>query len=77
MKMRKFTNDDDEPPDIPEEDPVNSKGQAVYQQPFTDMLINAEVLLPHEDEIQPAIVKGRAVDDDGRITGEYTIPIHS
>jgi len=31
---------------IPEEDPVDATGKAVFEKPFTDMLIHAEVLLP-------------------------------
>ena len=43
---------DDEPLVLLEEDLVDSKVKAVYQQPFTNMLISAEVLLPLEGEVR-------------------------
>ena len=46
------SDENDEPILIPEEDPVDNMGKAVYQQPFTDMLISAEELLPQEGTIK-------------------------
>ena len=51
--------DDDEPLVAPEEDPVGSTGKCVYQQPFTDMLISAEVSFTLEGEVRKEKVKGR------------------
>ena len=42
--------EDEEAPIIPDDDPVDATGKAVYEQPFTDMLLNAEVLLPQGEE---------------------------
>ena len=63
----------EEPPVIPEEDPVDATGKAVYEQPFTDLLIYAEVLLPQGDNIESAKVIGRSKDSSGKVLGEYVV----
>ena len=49
--------DADEPPQIVEEDPVDINGTPIYEQPFNDMLLQAEFLLPQGEEMKPAKVK--------------------
>lgn len=65
--------EDEEPPIIPIDDPVDATGKAVYEQPFTDMLLNAEVLLPQGEGIKAAKVIARSKDKDGDMIGSYNI----
>ena len=62
---------EDEPPIIPEEDPVDNKGRAVNEQPFLDQLLSAEVLLPQDENLQAGKVIARSKDVDGSIKGTY------
>ena len=55
--------EDEEPPVIPEDDPVDATGKAVYDQPFSDMLLNVEVLLPQGEEIKAAKYICRSKDN--------------
>ena len=57
--------------EVPLEDPVDSAGRAVYDKPFTDYLIHAEVLLPQGEEFQSAKVKGRSKDINGTSIGTF------
>ena len=66
-EIDELMDEDDESVIIPEEDPVDHTGKTVYEQPFTDMLISAEVLLPHQDKMTKAKVFGRSRDDDGKV----------
>ena len=63
--------DADEPPQIVEEDPVDINGTPIYEQPFNDMLLQAELLLPQGEEMKPAKVKQRSRDERGNVTGTY------
>ena len=67
--------DDDDvaepPPLVPDEDPVDATGQAVYEQPFTDLLLHAEVMLPQGENLTSGKVIGRSKSADGAITGSY------
>ena len=65
--------EDEEPPFIPDDDPVDATGKAVYEQPFTDMLLNAEVLLPQGEEMKAAKVIRRSKNTDGDIVGKYHV----
>ena len=58
-------------PSIPEADFVDAAGKPVLQQSFTDTLINAEVLLPHDESTALATVLRRTVDENGRMIGTY------
>ena len=62
--------DDEVPPEIPDDDPVDSTGKAVYEQPVTDLLLNAKVFLPQGEELKSATVKYRSRDDNGDVVGE-------
>ena len=64
-------NVDGGPPTIPEADFVDAAGKPVLQQSFADTLINAEVLLPHEESTALATVLKRTVDDNGHMIGTY------
>ena len=63
--------DDEETPPIHHEDPVDSTGKAIYEKPFSDMLIHAEVLLPQGEDIKSARVIGRSKTNDGTVLGNY------
>ena len=56
---------------VPEADAVDSTGRPINQQSVTDLLINAEVLLPQEDSQQMAKVVRRAIDSEGLVIGEF------
>ncbi len=58
-------------PSIPEADFVDAAGKTVLQQSFTDTLINAEVLLLHDESTALATVLRRTVDENGRMIGTY------
>ena len=47
-------------------------GQLIYENPLKDTLINAEVLLPLEDEIVPGKVLRRS-KPDGKTIGNYNV----
>ena len=44
-----MVDEDLEFPDIVDEDCADNNGIPILEQPFTDVLIHAEVLLPHDD----------------------------
>ena len=58
------------------DDPIDSAGRAINQQPAYDKLIQAELILPQGDKLKMARVVGRAVGPDGLTTGTFSdIPI--
>ena len=58
--------------DIPnDEDPLDEDGTAAFEQPITDMLINAELNLTQGEEIRNARVIGRSKGSDGNVKGTY------
>ena len=56
---------------VPEADFCDATGKPVLQQSFADTLINAEVLLPHEESTALATVLRRTVDANGNMIGTY------
>ena len=52
--------------DIPEEDPVDSTVKSLYEKPFIDMLIHAEVLIPQGEGFKPSKLKVTYKDCDGK-----------
>ena len=54
---------------VPEADLVDSTGQPILQQSVVDALINAEVFLPHGDDLLVAKVLWRAIDSKGKVIG--------
>ena len=59
------------PQTTPEADIIDARGRPVNQQSVTDVLINAEVLLPQGESMQMAKVVRRAVDEDGKVVGSF------
>ena len=58
-------------PDIVDEDPIDNNGISILEQPFTDVLVHAKVLLPHDSEMQSAKVIGSSRSDSGGSTDTY------
>ena len=56
---------------IPAADAIDATGKPINQQSMTDLLINAEVLLPQGDSQQMAKVIRRSIDSDGFVLGEF------
>ena len=63
--------ENEEPLLIPEVDPIDATRWPVYEQPLTDMLLQAEVLLPQGEEMKLAKVIALNKDDNGGIIGSY------
>jgi len=59
-------------PKVPDADLLDAAGKPVQLQSFTDALINAEVLLPHDESSVLAKVMRRSVDENGRFMGTYS-----
>ena len=53
------------------DDPVDASGKAVFEQPFYDAIIHAEVMLPQGEKMKSARVKGRSKDSEGHLIGSY------
>ena len=53
------------------EDPVDANGHAIFNQPFYDILINAEVNLRKDNKMTNAKVIGRVISEDWLIHGDY------
>ena len=67
-----YTDNDESPQQIPEiEDTVDATGRLICQQPVYAELINAEVLLQHDDGVENAKVIQRSLGPDGVINGQY------
>lgn len=58
-------------PDMEDDVAIDSKGHRINLQPAYDKLINAEIILAHEDQNVRAKVKGRTIGDHGRQIGTY------
>jgi len=56
---------------IPDADLTDAAGKPFVHQTLADTLINAEVLLPHEDSQAIARVVRRAVNDEGRMISTF------
>ena len=59
------------PATVPEADIIDAAGKPINQQSVADLLLNAEVLLPQGETTQMAKVVRRAVDDDGKLVGNF------
>ena len=62
---------DEVAPDIPEADITDSEGQPLHPSSAVDIIINAEVLPPQEEDMRLAKVIRRNVDSDGKVIGDY------
>ena len=58
-------------PEIPEADFCDATGKPILLGSLADTLINAEVLLPHDDSTALATVLRRTVDANGNLIGTY------
>lgn len=68
-----YVDDDEEARVIPEwDDPVDSAGNPIDQQPLYDKLINAELLLQHGDNMVNAKNIGRSIGLGGQTLGTYS-----
>ena len=66
-----YEDEDEEPQIIPENEAVDAQGKPLFQQSVTDALIQAEVLLPHGEELLAATVIRRSMDEDGKVIGAH------
>ncbi|KAL7538844.1 hypothetical protein ACHAXR_009411 [Thalassiosira sp. AJA248-18] len=66
-----YYDDEETPAALPEADLVDATGKPINQQSVSDLLINAEVLLPQGEDMQMAKVVRRAVDEDGKLIGTF------
>jgi hypothetical protein len=57
-------------PDI--EDILDFTGKVLNQQPMSDKMINAEIILQQGDMLQHGEVKRRSIDDNGKTIGTYS-----
>ena len=69
--MSDLYDEDEDPIEIPDDDPVDSTGKAIYEKPFTAMLIHAKVIIPQGDNVQSSKVQGITKDDDGNTFGTF------
>ena len=65
------TFEEDEPPYIIDEDPLDGDNTTLMERSVTDTLISAEVLLPQGEEMKSAKVVGRTKDDSGQTIGSF------
>ena len=67
-----YEDDEEEPQTTPEiDEAVDSQGKAIYLNPPYDTMINAEILLHHNDKMQTGRVTQRAIGPDGVPVGRY------
>ena len=71
MSLSYLDDEDEDPVNIPDDDPVGATGKAIYEKPFTNMLIHSEVLLPQGDNVKSVKVRGITKGDDGNIVGTF------
>jgi hypothetical protein len=66
-----YHDNEEEPIQMTESDPVDAQGVPICEQPFYDRLIHAEVGLPQGESLKYAKVLGRAKDSEGNIVGHF------
>ena len=72
LECNEHEDDYEEPSIIPDaEEPVDSTGKPINQQPFYDKLINGEVQLQMGDSLVQGKEIGRLVGPEGTIIGSY------
>jgi hypothetical protein len=70
--FEEYSDDDEEPRIIPEiDEPVDSTGKLLNQQPTYDQIISAKVQLQLGDEVSVGQVRRRALGPDGIVVGTY------
>jgi hypothetical protein len=70
--LEPYADDDEEPFAFLEADLTDAAGKPFAQHSLADFLINAEVLLPHDDGKALARVVKHVVGSDGELLGEYS-----
>ena len=50
---------------------VDSVANQINQQSKADLLINAEILLPQDEEVQMATILCRSINTDGNVMGTF------
>ena len=71
MSLSDLDDEDKDPVEIPDDDPVDATGKAIYEKLFTDMMIHAKVLLPQRENVKSTKVQGITKDDDGKMVGTF------
>ena len=64
--------EDGAPRSIHENEDVDAGGKPLFQQSVMDILIQAEVLLPHREEFLAAKVICRTLDENGKVMGKQS-----
>jgi hypothetical protein len=71
-EFEEYMDDDESPRIIPEiDEPVDSAGRLINQQPAYDRIISSEVQLQLGDAMSTGQVKRRALGPDGIVVGKY------
>ena len=71
MSLSYLDDEDEDPVNMPDDNPLDANGKAIYENPFTDILIHSKFLLPQGDHVRSAKVQGRTKEDDGNIVGTF------
>jgi hypothetical protein len=66
-----YEDDETEPTQMPDSDPVDATGHTICEQPLSDRLIHAELTLPQGEKMMNAKVIGRHKDKNGNIIGSF------
>ena len=67
-----YEDEDGAPHSIPENEASDASGKPLFQQSVTDTLKQAEILLPHGEELIAAKVIRRTLDEIGKVTGIHS-----
>ena len=71
MSLSDIDDEDEYPVDIPYDDPVDATSKAIYDNPFTDIMVHAKVNSPQGESVQFDKVQGITKEDDGNIFGTF------
>ena len=64
-------NDEDGSLDFLDGGPINNNDYLVVENSVNDILVNAGVLLPQQEELHTAIIKWWRFNEDGTVMGEF------
>ena len=71
IKISDLIDDERNPIQLLEEDPIDTDGTTVFEQPITDSLIHAKLTLPQGENMSNAKVKSRSIDFNGEFVDIY------
>ena len=71
MSFSEIDDEDKDPVEIQNDNPVDATSQAIFENPFTEMMIHVEVLLNHGYNVQSSKVQWRTKDNDKNIFGTF------